>query len=54
MAGFTTQQVITRFMPYTTKGRLPHHRLLVRAYLAFPPAWWLMGKQTLYLGEKPS
>jgi SAM-dependent methyltransferase len=53
MAGFRTKQVITRFMPYTTKSRLPQHPLLVRAYLAFPPAWRLMGKQTLYLGEKP-
>jgi SAM-dependent methyltransferase len=54
MAGFKTKRVITRFMPYTTKSRLPQHPLLVRAYLAFPPAWWLMGKQTLYLGEKPA
>ena len=54
MAGFKTKQVITRFMPYTTKSRLPQHPMLVRAYLAFPPAWWLMGRQTLYLGEKPT
>ena len=54
MAGFKTKQVITRFLPYTTKSRIPQHPLLVRAYLAFPPAWWLMGKQTLYLGEKPA
>jgi SAM-dependent methyltransferase len=54
MAGFKTKKVITRFMPYTTKSRFPQHPLLVRAYLAFPPAWWLMGKQTLYLGEKPT
>ena len=53
MAGFRTKQVIARFMPYTTKSRMPQHPLLVRAYLNFPPAWLLMGKQTLYLGEKP-
>ena len=53
MAGFKTRQVIPRFLPYTTKSRIPQHPLLVRAYLAFPPAWWLLGKQTLYLGEKP-
>ena len=53
MAGFKTRQVITRFMPYTTKGRMPQHPLLVRAYLKFPPAWLLLGKQTLYVGEKP-
>jgi SAM-dependent methyltransferase len=53
MAGFRTQQVITRFMPYTTKSKLPQHPLLVRAYLHLPPAWLLFGKQTLYVGEKP-
>jgi SAM-dependent methyltransferase len=53
MAGFRTQQVIARFLPYTTKSRLPQSPALVRAYLAFPPAWLLFGKQTLYVGEKP-
>ena len=53
MAGFTHKKIITRFLPYTTKSRLPQHPLLVRAYLAFPPVWLLLGKQTLYLGEKP-
>ena len=53
MAGFTTKKVIARFLPYTTKSRLPQHPALVRAYLAFPPAWLVFGKQTLYLGEKP-
>jgi SAM-dependent methyltransferase len=53
MAGFTTKEVITRFLPYTTKSRLPQHPLLVRAYLQMRPAWLLFGKQTLYLGQKP-
>lgn len=52
MAGFRTKQVIARFLPYTTKSSLPQHPFFVRAYLAFPPAWWLFGKQTLYVGEK--
>jgi ubiquinone/menaquinone biosynthesis C-methylase UbiE len=54
MAGFRTEHVIARFLPYTTKSRLPQHPLLVRAYLAFPPVRWLLGKQTLYIGEKPA
>jgi len=54
MAGFRTKQVIARFLPYTTKSRLPQSPALVRAYLAFPPAWLLFGRQTLYLGEKPA
>ena len=54
MAGFRTKQIIARFLPYTTKSRLPQGPAFVRAYLAFPPAWRLFGKQTLYVGEKPS
>ena len=53
MAGFVTRQNIARFLPYTTKSRFPQHPLLVRAYLSFPPVWLVLGKQTLYLGEKP-
>jgi SAM-dependent methyltransferase len=54
MAGIRTEKVITRFLPYTTKSRFPQHPMLVRAYLAFPPAWVLLGKQTLFVGVKPS
>jgi hypothetical protein len=52
IAGFRTVAVITRFLPYTTKSRLPSHPLLVRGYLAFPPVWRLLGRQTLYVGER--
>jgi SAM-dependent methyltransferase len=51
-AGFETSEVIGRFLPYSVKGRLPAHRLLVRAYLGFSPAWRLFGKQTLYVGRR--
>ncbi len=50
LAGLRTVKLTTRFIPYSTKGRLPSNAALVRAYLAFPPAWRLMGKQTLYVG----
>lgn len=53
-AGFTTREVIRRFLPYSVKGRLPASQALVRAYLAFRPAWRVMGKQTLYVGERRS
>ena len=53
LAGLRTIEVRTRFLPYSTKSRLPKHPALVRAYLAFPPAWRLLGKQTLYIGERP-
>jgi SAM-dependent methyltransferase len=52
IAGFTRLALIVRFLPYTTRSRLPRHPLLVRAYLAVRPAWWLLGKQTLYVGER--
>ena len=52
LADLRTVKLIPRFLPYSTKGRLPSHPLLVRAYLRFPPAWWLLGKQTLYVGTR--
>ncbi len=52
-AGFVTHTLVKRFLPYTTKSRLPQARWMVRGYLKFPPAWLLLGKQTLYIGEKP-
>jgi hypothetical protein len=53
LAGFRQHTVVTRFLPYTTKGRMPKHSLLVRLYLRCRPAWLLLGKQSLYVGEKP-
>ncbi len=50
LAGLRTEKLVTRFIPYSTKGRLPSHPALVRAYLAIPLAWRFMGKQTLYVG----
>jgi SAM-dependent methyltransferase len=52
LAALRTVDLITRFLPYSTKGRLPTAPALVRAYLAFRPAWWLLGKQTLFVGER--
>jgi SAM-dependent methyltransferase len=52
VAGLREVRTIVRFLPYSTKSRLPQHPLLVRAYLAFPPAWWAMGKQTLFIAER--
>jgi len=53
LAGLRTDVLVTRFLPYSTKGRLPSAGPLVRAYLAFPPAWRILGKQTLYVGSRP-
>jgi ubiquinone/menaquinone biosynthesis C-methylase UbiE len=53
LAGLRTVHLVTRFLPFTTKSRLPQHRLLVRGYLRFPPAWTLLGKQTLLVAQRP-
>jgi len=51
-SGFRTDRLIVRFLPYTTKSRLPQRASLVRAYLRFPIAWRLLGGQTLYVGTR--
>lgn len=51
LAGFRTDVLIKRFLPYTTKGRLPVSQALARIYLRLRPAWLLFGKQTLYVGS---
>src|SRR5262249_25430842 len=52
LAGFRVVRMIRRFLPYTTKGRLPVSARLVRLYLAFPPAWRVLGQQTLLLAQR--
>lgn len=52
-AGLETERLIARFLPYTAKSRMPRHPLFVRAYLRFPPAWLLLGRQTLLVARRP-
>ena len=52
LAGLRTVDLIVRFLPYTTKSRLPQSPRLVRTYLRLPFAWRLLGKQTLYVAER--
>ncbi len=52
IAGFTVERMIARFLPYTTKSRLPQHPALVRAYLALPIAWRLLGRQALMVARR--
>jgi len=53
LAGYETVEVLTRFLPFTTKSRIPQAPWLVRWYLRFPAARWLLGKQSLYVGVRP-
>jgi SAM-dependent methyltransferase len=52
LSGFRLERVTPRFLPYTTKSRLPAWPWLVRVYLAVPPAQWLFGKQMLVIARK--
>jgi SAM-dependent methyltransferase len=52
LAGFEADTVYPRFLPYTTKSRLPKSAWLVRLYLLFPLAWRLLGKQALVIAVK--
>jgi ubiquinone/menaquinone biosynthesis C-methylase UbiE len=41
-----------KFLPYTTKSKLPKGAVFVKLYLRFPLAWKLLGKQALIVAEK--
>jgi len=53
VAGFRVVECRARFLPYTTKSRLPQWAVLGRLYLRFRPAQFLLGKQMLLVAERP-
>jgi len=52
IAGFKVEKMIIRFLPYTTKSRIPQSPFLVRLYLWFRPFWLILGKQSLFTAVK--
>ena len=55
LSGFRIDRVEPRFLPYTVReSRLPVRASLVRAYLRFKPAWPILGRQMLVVGERTS
>lgn len=52
LAGLEPTHVIPRFLPYTTKSRLPQWPWLIRLYLRVPLAWRLLGRQALVVAER--
>ncbi len=54
VSGFEIDECRSRFLPYTTKSRLPQWPLLVRAYLRLRPAQRLLGKQMLIVARRPT
>jgi len=53
IAGFNIERILPRFLPYTTKSRLPSFPFLVRLYLRISLTWRILGKQALVVGRKP-
>jgi SAM-dependent methyltransferase len=45
VTGFTIAERRARFLPFTSKFRLPKRPWMVRLYLRLPPAQWLLGGQ---------
>jgi hypothetical protein len=45
IAGFEIEVVRPRFLPYTTRSRIPQSPWILRLYLALSPLQWLFGKQ---------
>ena len=52
MTGLSIKKIIPRFLPYTTKSKIPQFGWLVKIYLYFPLIWRIMGQQTLVVAEK--
>lgn len=50
--GFSIVKSIPRFLPYTTKSRLPQWLFLVRLYLRCPFLWRLFGAQALVIARR--
>lgn len=52
LSGFKVETVIPRFMPYSTKSKIPKATIFVRLYLKFPFLWRIFGKQFLIIARK--
>jgi SAM-dependent methyltransferase len=52
LSGFEVVESRARFLPYTTKSRLPQAAWMLRLYLHLPPAQWILGKQMLVVARK--
>lgn len=52
IAGFSVVECIPRFLPYSTKSRLPKSLVGLKFYLNVPVLWKLVGKQAFIRAEK--
>lgn len=54
ISGFHVVKTVVRFLPFTTKSRLPKARWLIKLYLRVPLAWRVLGQQTFAVAEVAS
>lgn len=52
-AGFTIEKSYSRFLPLSFRGGLPIHPTLVKLYMHMPFVWTVLGKQFLFIAQKP-
>lgn len=52
LTGWKIERCVPRFLPYTTKSRLPKSTVLLRVYLKVPILWRLIGGQTFVVARK--
>jgi hypothetical protein len=50
--GFELERIVPRFLPYSFRSVFPASPALTEAYLRFPPAWRVLGKQFLLLATR--
>ncbi|MBI2327748.1 class I SAM-dependent methyltransferase [Candidatus Curtissbacteria bacterium] len=53
LSNFKILKVVPKFLPYTTKTKLPKRPWLVKLYLILKPAHFIFGKQSLIIAQKP-
>lgn len=51
MSGFRVTKTIVRFLPFTTKSKLPKSLWMVSLYLRLPLLWRIFGQQTFMIAE---
>jgi len=52
IAGLTIELVVSKFLPFSTKSRIPQNDLFIKTYLKLPVIWKVMGKQMFIIATK--
>ncbi len=49
---FKVIKIIPKFLPFTTKSRLPKSQILLKIYLSLPMLWKIFGRQMFIVAQK--